>query len=67
MMYVGIGLSIASEEVIARQLLTPAASIVDLLIGVMLLTALILPWRLSVNLPAQPQVQPQPALPPRPM
>lgn len=51
-MYVGIGLSIASEELIARQLLTPAAAIVNLLIATMLLTALILPWQLRVKLPA---------------
>jgi hypothetical protein len=52
LMYVGIGLSIASEEIIARQLLTPAAAIANLVIASLLLVALVLPWHLRVRLPA---------------
>ena len=63
MMYVGIGLSIASEELIAKELVTPASAVVNLLIAVMLLTALLAPWKLGVQLPAQAQA---PA-PPKPM
>jgi hypothetical protein len=62
MMYVGIGLSTASEELLARQLLTPYSAIVNLLIAAMLLVALILPWRLTVKLPAPIQA----AAPPNP-
>jgi hypothetical protein len=53
LMYVGIGLSIASEEIIAKQLVTPASAAVNLGIGAMLLGALLAPWRLSVKLPGQ--------------
>lgn len=63
MMYAGIGLSVASEELIARQLVTPASAIVNLLIAVMLLTALLAPWQLGVKLPAQAQA----SAPPKPM
>lgn len=65
MMYVGIGLSVASEELIARQLVTPASAWVNILIGVLLFGALVAPWRLSVSIPAQQQTQP--SVPPRPM
>ncbi|HEX5743874.1 MAG TPA: hypothetical protein VFX84_00260, partial [Candidatus Saccharimonadales bacterium] len=64
MMYVGIGLSVASEEIVAKQLVTPASAIVNLIIGALLLTALLAPWQLGVKLPAPVQT---PAPPPRPM
>ena len=63
MMYAGIGLSVASEELIARQLLTPASAIVNLLIAAMLLTALSAPWQAGVKLPEQVQASvPPPAV-----
>lgn len=63
LMYVGIGLSAASEEVFARQLITSASAVFNLFIAAIVLVALVLPWRLSVRLPAQVQA---PA-PPKPM
>lgn len=63
LMYVGIGLSTASQELIARQLLTPYSAVVNLIIAAFLLTALLLPWKLSVKLPA-PVQQPQAPLKP---
>ena len=62
MMYAGIGLSLASEEVISGQIVTPASAVVNIIISAMLLTSLLLPWRLSVKLPEQVQapVSPKP-------
>lgn len=63
MMYIGIGLSTASEELIARQLLTPYSAVVNLIIAAVVLVSLLLPWRLSVKLPAPVQTQ----APPKPL
>lgn len=62
MMYAGMGLSIASQEIVAKQLVTPVAAVVDLIIGLMLLTALLIPWRLSVKLPAPVQTPAPPKI-----
>lgn len=62
MMYVGIGLSSASEEVFSKQLITPASAVFNLFIAVIVLAALVMPWRLSVRLPAQVQA----TAPPKP-
>lgn len=62
MMYAGMGLSIASQEIISKQLVTPSAAVVDLIIGLMLFTALVIPWNLSVKLPAQVQTSVPPKL-----
>ncbi len=67
MMYAGMGLSIASQEIVSRQLVTPSAAVVDLIIGLMLFIALIIPWRLSVKLPAPVQTAVPPPAPPKPM
>jgi len=52
-MYAGFGLSAASQELINGQIVSPSSAIVDLIISGMLLVALVLPWQLSVKLPAQ--------------
>jgi hypothetical protein len=53
MMYVGIGFSTGSQELINGQIISPASAIVNLIISAMLLTALVMPWQLSVKLPGQ--------------
>jgi hypothetical protein len=58
MMYIGIGLSTASEELIARQLLTPYSAVVNLIIAAFVLLALLLPWKFNVRLPAPVRVPP---------
>jgi len=51
-MYAGFGLSAASQELINGQIISPLSAIVNLIISGMLLVALVLPWQLSVKLPA---------------
>jgi len=53
MMYVGIGLSTGSEELVTGQIISPASAIVNILISAMLLIALVMPWQLKVMLPGQ--------------
>ena len=53
MMYVGIGFSTGSQEVINGQIISPASAIVNLIISAMLLTSLVMPWQLGVKLPGQ--------------
>ena len=52
-MYAGFGLSAASKELISGQIVSPSSAIPDIIISAMLLTALVLPWQLSVKLPEQ--------------